>query len=116
MNTTDAISRDPSATRFGALIVGLCFVLAVALTGCTGSRTQESTGEYIDDSVITTKVKAALVDRLGADSTLEVSVETFKGTVQLGGFVASEAERTAAGSAAASVEGVVDVQNGLSVK
>jgi hyperosmotically inducible protein len=72
-------------------------------------------GQYLDDSVITTKVKAALL-RDRTLSVLGVSVETYKGTVLLSGFVDSEEEVRRATEIAASVDGVVNVKNGLAVR
>jgi len=83
--------------------------------GCASSRTHESTGEYIDDSVITTKVKAAILD----DSSLkyfQISVKTYKGVVQLSGFVDSEQAMRRAGQVASDVHGVSSVSNDLIVK
>lgn len=93
----------------------VCIALVVALAGCAGTRTKESAGEYVDDSVITSKVKAALV----ADPVTkarEIGVETFKGTVQLSGFVSTAAEKEKAGEIARTVKGVVDVKNNIVVK
>ena len=72
------------------LIVFLSFT--VTLISCAGSRTRESTGEFIDDSTITTKVKAALLAEPGIRS-YQISVETFKGVVQLSGFVDTQQRR-----------------------
>ncbi len=88
---------------------------AAALLGCASTRTQESTGEYIDDAALTTKVKTALL----ADkqvSGLAINVETFKGTVQLSGFANSEAEREKAEKLAREVKGVKTVKNDIRVK
>jgi osmotically-inducible protein OsmY len=83
--------------------------------GCAGSRTQESTGEYIDDAAITTKVKSKLLADEDA-SGLAINVETFKGTVQLSGFVKSEQEKEHAEVIAESVDGVQRVENRISVR
>ena len=64
-------------------------MLIATLAACAGTRTQESTGEYVDDSVITTKVKSLLAEDDFLKS-FEIGVETFKGTVQLSGFVNSQ--------------------------
>jgi osmotically-inducible protein OsmY len=85
------------------------------LLGCAGSRTRASTGEYIDDSAISTKVKTAL----HADedvSGFQVNVETFKGVVQLSGFVDTAAQAQKAEQIARRVEGVEEVRNNLTVK
>ena len=95
-----------------------CFVLLMLIAtfmACASTPTQESTGEYIDDSVITTKVKSLLA----ADDFLksfQISVETFKGTVQLSGFVGSQQAVDKAGEIARSVKGVKSVKNDLIVK
>ena len=94
------------------LTVGL---LPVTWVGCASTATRESTGEYVDDSAITAKVKAALVkDPL--DSALAVNVKTYKGVVQLSGFVNNADEKTRAGEVARGVNGVKSVTNSLVVK
>jgi hyperosmotically inducible periplasmic protein len=84
-------------------------------TGCAGTSTQESTGEYIDDATITAKVKAAFVkdDTVSAG---QVSVTTFKGNVQLSGFVDNAEMKTRAGQIAGTIEGVTNVTNNITVK
>jgi osmotically-inducible protein OsmY len=94
------------------------FVLAllmVACMACASTSKQESTGEYFDDSVLTTKVKALLAEDDFLKS-FEISVKTYKGTVQLSGFVGSQEAVGKAGEIARSVEGVKSVQNNLIVK
>jgi hyperosmotically inducible protein len=83
--------------------------------GCAATATKESTGEYVDDSSTTVKVKAALV-KDPIVKALEVNVETFKGVVQLSGFVNTSTEKDQAGRVAAAVNGVVSVKNNLVVK
>jgi osmotically-inducible protein OsmY len=90
-------------------------LVASALAACAGSPTTKSTGELIDDTVITTKVKSKLVGDKEV-SALEVQVETFKGTVQLSGFVGSDRERQRAAELARSVDGVKEVRNDLQLK
>ena len=93
-------------------------VLAGALAftvGCASTPTKASTGEYIDDSVITTKVKAALVHDATTPGTA-ITVETFKGVVQLSGFVDTSEQKTRAGEISRGIEGVRDVQNNITVK
>ena len=104
------INRTTSITRF---VIGLLLVALMA--GCAGSATQESTGEYIDDSGITASVKGAIYN----DPMLKVgqiSVETHKGVVQLSGFVDSRQAATRAVELARSVKGVKSVKNSLVVK
>lgn len=98
-------------------ILGLliCIVLSAAFLGCAGSQKQESTGEYIDDSVITARVKAAIAQDPSL-SAFQINVETFKGEVQLSGFVDSARDKTRAGEVAAGVKGVKSVKNDLVVK
>jgi osmotically-inducible protein OsmY len=92
-----------------------CIVLATAFLGCAATPQSASTGQFVDDSVITTKVKAAILEEPTL-KTLQISVETFKGVVQLSGFVDSAQSVTKAGAVAGSVAGVVSVKNNLIVK
>ncbi|HEY4246077.1 MAG TPA: BON domain-containing protein [Lacunisphaera sp.] len=101
----------------------LCFLFAllcvatstlILAPGCASTPTSSSTGEYIDDSVITTKVKTALI-RNDATPGGAIKVETFKGVVQLSGFVDTVAEKSEAGVVAAKVEGVKNVSNDIIV-
>ena len=85
------------------------------LTSCAGSQTKESTGEMVDDSAITAKVKTALLSDKEIRA-FDVHVETFKGRVELSGFVPSEADKLRAVKDANSVEGVKSVENGLVIK
>ena len=94
------------------------FILAVMLAtllGCASSPKHEGTGEYIDDSIITTKIKAAVLNEPSLKSA-EINVETFKGTVQLSGFVNSESDIQKAVEVARSVKGVASVKNDMRVK
>lgn len=83
--------------------------------GCAATSKQEGTGEYIDDSVLTTKVKAAVFNEPSLKST-EINVETFKGVVQLSGFVNSQADINKAADVARDVKGVKSVKNDMRVK
>ena len=94
--------------------VFFAIILATAL-GCAASLPNESAGEYIDDAVITTKVKASIVDQPTL-KTLEISVETFKGTVYLRGAVASQGNIDKAVEVARSVAGVRSVKSELRVR
>ena len=98
-------------------IVIHCLVLLMLLTlvACASTRTHESTGEYVDDSVITTKIKALLAEDDFLKS-FQISVETYKGIVQLSGFVNSQEAVNKAGQIARSVKGVNSVKNNLIVK
>jgi osmotically-inducible protein OsmY len=92
-----------------------CCALIASFMGCAATRTHESTGVYIDDSAITTKVKAAILTD-SALKVLQINVETFKGEVQLSGFVDSSQSVTKAGEVARGINGVVAVKNNLIVK
>jgi osmotically-inducible protein OsmY len=90
-------------------------MLIATFAACASSPKQESTGEFVDDSVITTKVKALIA----ADDFLksfQISVETFKGAVQLSGFVNTQNAADKAGQIARGVKGVTSVRNNLIVK
>ncbi len=94
-------------------LLGLLLIISIA--GCSGSKRHESTGEYLDDSVLTTKVKASIL----GDSklkVLQIDVETFKGIVQLSGFVDSQEAAERAVHLARTVKGVKQVNNSLIVK
>ncbi len=90
-------------------------VSLIGLAGCASTTKQESTGEYIDDSWITTKVKAEILNEPTLKST-EINVETFKGSVQLSGFVSSNADIDKAVSLARKVKGVHAVKNDMRLK
>ncbi len=98
--------------RISAFLLALAFVSAL---GCAGSATQESTGEYVTDSWITTKVKASLAEDPQVKAT-EVNVETFKGVVQLSGFVSSSAAMYQAVRVANGIKGVSSVKNDMRIK
>ena len=89
-------------------------LLATAL-GCASTSTSEGTGEYVDDSVVTTKVKAAIFNEPTLKSA-EINVETFKGTVQLSGFVNSRGDVDKAVAVARNVAGVTAVKNDMRIK
>ena len=90
-------------------------VIFATVLGCASTSKQEGTGEYIDDTVITTKVKAAVFNEPSLKSD-EINVETFKGEVQLSGFVSSEANIKKAVEIARSVKGVTSVKNDMRVR
>jgi osmotically-inducible protein OsmY len=87
-------------------------MLIATFAACASTSSQESTGEYVDDSVITTKVKSLLANDDFLKS-FQISVETYKGTVQLSGFVSSQQAVDKAGEIARSVKGVTSVKNDL---
>lgn len=94
----------------------LIFVgLVASLTACSSTEKQESTGQYVDNSVLTAKVKTAIFNEPSLKS-LEISVETFKGEVQLSGFVSTIAQTNKAVEIAKGVPGVTSVKNDMRVK
>ena len=96
-------------------VASLAATVLVFAPGCASTPTRASTGEYIDDSVITTKVKAALLHDDGTPGSA-IKVETFKGVVQLSGFVDTGAQKKRAGTVTAEVSGVREVVNNITVK
>jgi osmotically-inducible protein OsmY len=95
-----------------------CFTsvaLITALLGCSQTKNQESTGQAIDDSAITTKVKTAIFEDQTLKS-LQINVKTFKGEVQLSGFVDSSQSAKKAGEVAGIIKDVTSVKNDLIVK
>jgi osmotically-inducible protein OsmY len=93
----------------------VCIILVTAFLGCASTPTKEGTGEYVDDSAITTKVKAAIMNEASL-KVFQINVETFKGEVQLSGFVDSTKSVQKAGEVARGVKGVKSVKNSLIVK
>jgi osmotically-inducible protein OsmY len=93
----------------------VCLGLVTLFLGCTATATKQSTGGYVDDSVITTKVKTAIFNEPTL-KTFQINVKTYKAVVQLSGFVDSSQNVTTAGEVARAVEGVASVQNDLIVK
>ena len=89
--------------------------LLVAVAGCASTSKSEGTGEYVDDTVITTKVKAEIFNEPSLKSR-ELNVETFKGTVQLSGFVSSQADINKAIEVARGVKGVKSIKNDMRIK
>ena len=100
------------AKRFQTVVLT---VLLAFFVGCAATPKQEGTGEYIDDTVLTTKVKAAVFNEPSLKSA-EINVETFKGVVQLSGFVSSRADINKAVQLARGVKGVASVKNDMQVK
>lgn len=101
--------------KLSRIFVLLAAVALTAISGCASTSTQESTGQYFDDSAITAKVKAAIFN----DPTLksaEINVETFKGRVQLSGFVNSRESIERAVALARVVTGVASVKNDMRLK
>ena len=98
--------------RISAFLVAATMMF---MLGCASTTKHEGTGEYIDDTVITTKVKARILDEPGLKSA-EINVETFKGVVQLSGFVKSQADINRAAELARGVKGVTSVKNDMRLK
>src|SRR3989339_349662 len=91
------------------------FILLASFLGCASTAKHEGTGEYIDDTAITTKVKAVILKEDSLKSS-EINVETFKGVVQLSGFVNSQADINKAVEVARNVKGVKSVTNSMRLK
>jgi osmotically-inducible protein OsmY len=101
--------------KFTRLAILCAAVSLTALGGCASRPTHESTGQYIDDASITTSVKAAIFNEPTLKSA-EINVETFKGRVQLSGFVANPASIDRAVQVAQGINGVTSVANDMRVK
>lgn len=95
--------------------ITLTLIGVILLTGCASSRKSESTGQYIDSSLVTTEVKARLIADKHINS-LPITVKTYKNTVQLSGFVNTREQKLRAEKIAYSVQGVEAVQDDLIIK
>lgn len=100
---------------FKRISVFFVVVLLTGLAGCASTSKSEGAGEYVDDTVITTKTKAAIFNEPTLKSA-EINVETFKGVVQLSGFVRSQADINKAVAVAQQVGGVKSVKNDMRLK
>jgi osmotically-inducible protein OsmY len=101
--------------NFKSISAFIFAALLATMLGCASTAKHEGTGEYIDDSVITTKVKAAIFNESTLKSS-EINVETYKGTVQLSGFVSTWADIQKAVEVTNGVKGVHSVKNDMRVK
>ena len=101
-----------SATRLFAVLIAASALFAA---GCGSTSSQSSTGEYIDDSTITTKVKTAIFNEASL-KVLQINVETYKSVVQLSGFADSSADISTASKVAQSITGVKSVKNDMRLK
>ncbi len=113
--TKTAINTGKTLKAFGLILALGALPLAGGLTGCAGNRYTQSTGEHIDDRADSSRVRKAL----DADTQYkygDVKVQTFKGVVQLSGFVNSRDQKNRASDLAKKVEGIKEVQNNISVK
>ena len=109
-------NQKDTAMKNMKFVIALTGALMLAIvSGCASTDKAESTGEYIDDSVITTKVKTAIFNEPTLKSA-EISVETFKGAVQLSGFVSEPGNIIRAAELARSVKGVTIVKNDMRLK
>lgn len=98
------------------IVLAMVMMTVTTISACTShSRTSETTGQYVDDATITSKVKAAILGEPGL-SVVDIGVETYKGVVQLSGFVNTAQAKAHAGEIAANVSGVKSVRNNLVVK
>jgi hypothetical protein len=114
---TTNLQRGVTAMKKRNIVIPflVLLMLIATLAACAATRTHESTGGYVDDSVITTKVKSLLAEDDFLKS-FQISVETFKGTVQLSGFVNSQKAVDKADEITRSVKGVQSIKNNLIVK
>jgi osmotically-inducible protein OsmY len=115
---TTNLQRGVTAMKKRNIVIHCLVLLMLIATfvACASTRTRESTGEYVDDSVITTQVKSLFAKDDFFKSFHQISVETYKGVVQLSGFVNSQQAVDKAGEIARSVPGVKSVKNDLIVK
>lgn len=102
-----------TTNRFSILLLAAAALTSVV--GCAATSTQESTGQYMDDTAITTRVKAAIFNDASLKSA-EINVETFKGAVQLSGFVNSNADIQRAVALVQGLSGVRSVKNDMRLK
>ena len=98
-----------------SIATGLFVASLFAVAGCASTPTKEGTGEYVDDALVTTQVKASIINEPTLKST-EINVETFKGVVQLSGFISSEADAMRAVEVTRGVKGVMSVKNDMRIK
>lgn len=102
-------------TRFATVSILVAAIAVTTLGGCASTRSQESAGQYVDDTAITTRVKSAILKEPTLKSA-EINVETFKGRVQLSGFVSDRSSIDRAVQVAQAVPGVNSVTNDMRVK
>lgn len=107
--------KHPMITKQRFSVLLLAAAAFTTMVGCAATSKQESTGQYVDDTVITTRVKAAIFQEASLKSA-EINVETFKGAVQLSGFVNSQADINRAVQVTQSVPGVKSIKNDMRLK
>lgn len=100
---------------FKNLFSSALLIALISLTGCASTSQHEGTGEYVDDTVITSKVKYAVMSEDTLKSA-EINVETYKGVVQLSGFVSTDKEIAKAVEVTKAVKGVKSVRNDIRIK
>ena len=103
-------------TRQSLLSAVLAAIVAAILSACASSETKRSTGEFTDDAALTAKVKSAIATDVGARTAAVINIETYRGVVQLTGFVSSPEQAQRAEAAAKKVEGVRSVKNDVRIK
>ena len=101
--------------KHSVVTLALAGLLAVTAAGCAVTRDQSTVGEYVDDSVITTRVKTKFAEDSQV-SAMSISVETLKGVVQLSGFARNSTERSRAGELARATSGVKGIVNNIVVR
>ena len=110
------LSREIEFMKYCSKFIVVFFaILLASLVGCASTSVQEGTGEFVDNTVITTKVKAAIFNESSLKVS-EINVETFKGSVQLSGFVDTKANIDKAGEIALRVKGVKSLKNDILLK
>lgn len=107
--------RKKSMSLAKRITVVIFSSLVIVLTACAATETKESTGQYVDNSVLTAKVKTAIFNEPSLKSS-EITVQTYKGEVQLSGFVSSIEQTNKAVEVAKGIPGVVTVKNDMRVK
>jgi len=107
--------ENTTMTTFKRISAFFAAIAMMVMLGCASTTKHEGTGEYVDDTVITSKVKAAILEEPGLKSA-EINVETFKGVVQLSGFVSSRTSINKAVELARGVRGVKSVKDDMRVK
>ena len=101
--------------NFKSAVAAMLAISALSLSGCAVTRGQETVGAYLDDTSITTSVKARLLDNANVAGT-SIGVETLNGTVMLSGFAKNSTERSTAETIARNVNGVRSVNNSIVVR
>ncbi len=98
------------------IVILISMMFALGLGACSSTESSRSTGQTLDDASITTRVKTAIAQEQGLGEAARINIDTYKGTVSLGGFVDTAEQRQAAAKAASQVQGVDRVVNNLILK